>query len=103
MTIFKNIEFWNWLYSSGNKPLPENLFKLLKTEFVYKNKEITSELEGVKHHRNFETVLVNIPITNVYSICSLLQLNKNAEFEENLYLKYKNQYYGLGWIDYHNH
>lgn len=103
MKVSKKVEFWDWLYSSGNQSLNKEVFDLLKTDFVYKNKEIESELNGEKNKWNFESVLIDIPINKGYSICSLLQLNGKDEFQENLYLKKNDDYYCLGWIDCHSY
>ncbi|SDF57606.1 hypothetical protein [Cellulophaga baltica] len=103
MKVSQKIEFWNWLYSLGDKYLTEEVFDLLKTDFIYKNKEIVSELDGEKYIWNFESILIDLPIVNKYSFYSLIQLNGKGEFEENLYLKKNNDYYALGWIDCHNH
>ncbi len=104
MKSLEKIEFWNWLYSSGEIPLAEDTFELLKSDFIYKIEQKQYEYEGESYKWNFETLMIDFPINGHYSLCSLFQLNeKSSEFQENLYLKYKNEYYVLGWFDCHNH
>lgn len=104
MKSLEKIEFWNWLYSFGEKPLTEDIFELLKSDFVYKKEQKQSEYEGESYNWDFETLLIDLPINRDYSLCSLFQLSeKSSEYEETLYLKDKDKHYVLGWFDSHNH
>ena len=101
--IYKDIVFWEWLYSFGQKLVTEEVFSQLKTDFIYSNKKMESEFEGKPFQWNFETALINFKIDKNVSLCALLHLDGVSYFEENLYLKYKDDYYVLGWFDAHSH
>ena len=74
MKSLEKIEFWNWLYSFGEKPLTEDIFELLKSDFVYKKEQKQYEYEGESHNWDFETLLIDLPINRDYSLCSLFIL-----------------------------
>ncbi|BDS11060.1 hypothetical protein [Aureispira anguillae] len=103
MKSLKKIAFWDWLYSLGQQPLTEEVYGMLKTDFVYHKAKKQSKYEGELHEWDFETLLIELPIHNDYCFCLFFHLNKKAEFEENLYLKYKGEFYIIGWFDCHNH
>lgn len=84
MNIFKNIDFWMWVFSFDKDSFSKNIFESFKKKCQYKG----------------EYLEINFPITNNFSFSML----SNCEFyEEYLYLKVDEAYYILGWLDCHNH
>jgi len=85
------------------KNLSEGLWSILTTDPSYQKRKHNSKLEGKKHSWEEEIVQFRFPICDTYSIVSQLSLHGKGEFEEDLYLEYKDAYYILGWIDCHQH
>lgn len=103
MQVFRQLNFWQWLYSFGQQPLDLLLLDALKVAFVYQKDNHQSSLDGQAYTWTFETLRLDLPIGADAALCCLLALDANQHFEETLYLKYLGQYYILGWFDSHQH
>ncbi|GAB1858359.1 hypothetical protein MHTCC0001_31960 [Flavobacteriaceae bacterium MHTCC 0001] len=103
-SIFTQKSFWEWLYSK--KPITDALLDQIKTTFDYHEKEHISELEGKPYSWMFRSLCIDFPLSSDYSITSqflLSSYDQTGDFDEVLYLKHKEKYYVLGWIDCHHH
>lgn len=84
LNIFKQQDFWHWLFSFDKSEFPSAIFE-----------QFTAVCESKNGYLE-----ISFPVNTHFSLC----VRSNCEFEEEfLYLKVNNIYYILGWFDCHNH
>lgn len=102
-TLFRQQEFWNWLYSLGEVVVANEFWQLLHKEGQYQTADVRNQETGELYDWKSETLQFDFPITATYGLTSLLLLHGKCSFEEILYLRVQEKYYRIGWFDCHNH
>lgn len=103
MTLFTQAVFWQWLYSLGERPLGPALFAQLKTQGQHRAQMVRSESDGKTWTSEFESLVIDWPVTARFKFRTLLDLDRQQRFEEFLHLQRDGRDHSVAWFDSHQH